>query len=216
LSTLKPDPKIAASFQLKNVPSVSIGGMSGMMAGRRGVPLSVSLPFLLLSQHHHQPIVHTYLCAMTHPKCGAARHRAYNSTEKKRSSEITPSRAVTCVRSVRFVSLRDETASENFGMSHKSTRTHVVLVSKEKDKYIMTEISTLDVRNMVPRERHPAIFARLDALKPGGILRLVNDHNPAPLRYQLLAERPDMFNWEPERQGPDEWVIRIQRVESEQ
>jgi uncharacterized protein (DUF2249 family) len=80
----------------------------------------------------------------------------------------------------------------------------------------MTEISTLDVRNMVPRERHPAIFARLDALKPGGILRLVNDHNPAPLRYQLLAERPDMFNWEPERQGPDEWVIRIQRVESEQ
>lgn len=62
---------------------------------------------------------------------------------------------------------------------------------------------------MVPRERHPAIFARLDALKPGGILRLVNDHDPAPLRYQLLAERPDMLNWEPEKQGPEEWVIRM-------
>ncbi|WP_201361284.1 DUF2249 domain-containing protein [Dictyobacter formicarum] len=76
-------------------------------------------------------------------------------------------------------------------------------------------IETLDVRNMQPRERHPAIFARLDALKQGDILRLINDHDPAPLRYQLLAERPDMFTWKPEKQGPEEWIIRIQKVESE-
>jgi uncharacterized protein (DUF2249 family) len=65
----------------------------------------------------------------------------------------------------------------------------------------MTEISvvTLDVRDMAPRDRHPTIFARLDALKPGNSLRLVNDHDPAPLRYQLLAERPDLFTWEPEQ-----------------
>lgn len=82
----------------------------------------------------------------------------------------------------------------------------------------MTEatVVTLDVRDMAPRDRHPMIFARLDALKPGDILRLVNDHDPAPLRYQLLAERPDMFNWEPEKQGPDEWIIRIRKVGSEQ
>lgn len=82
----------------------------------------------------------------------------------------------------------------------------------------MTEatVVTLDVRDMAPRDRHPTIFARLDALKPGDILRLVNDHDPAPLRYQLLAERPDMFNWEPEKQGPDEWIIRIRKVGSEQ
>ncbi len=82
----------------------------------------------------------------------------------------------------------------------------------------MTEatVVTLDVRNMAPRDRHPTIFARLDALKPGNSLRLVNDHNPAPLRYQLLAERPDMFTWEPEQQGPEEWIISIHKVESEQ
>jgi uncharacterized protein (DUF2249 family) len=82
----------------------------------------------------------------------------------------------------------------------------------------MTEptVVTLDVRDMAPRDRHPTIFARLDALKPGNSLRLVNDHDPAPLRYQLLAERPDLFTWEPEKQGPDEWIIRIHRVESEQ
>ncbi len=79
-----------------------------------------------------------------------------------------------------------------------------------------TTVVTLDVRNMAPRERHPTIFAHLDALKPGDSLRLVNDHDPAPLRYQLLAERPDMFSWEPEQQGPDEWIIRIHKVESEQ
>ena len=79
-----------------------------------------------------------------------------------------------------------------------------------------TTVVTLDVRNMAPRDRHPTIFARLDALKPGNSLRLVNDHNPAPLRYQLLAEHPDMFTWEPEQQGPEEWIIRIHKVESEQ
>jgi len=77
-----------------------------------------------------------------------------------------------------------------------------------------TIITTLDVRTMPPRERHPTIFANLDLLHPGDILRLVNDHDPAPLRYQLLAERPNMFIWEPEQQGPEEWIIRIQKSAS--
>jgi uncharacterized protein (DUF2249 family) len=76
-------------------------------------------------------------------------------------------------------------------------------------------VETLDVRDMAPRERHPTIFARLEALAPGGTLRLVNDHDPAPLRYQLLAEYPDLFKWEPEKQGPDEWIIRIHKVEAD-
>jgi uncharacterized protein (DUF2249 family) len=78
-----------------------------------------------------------------------------------------------------------------------------------------TNVVTLDVREMTPRERHPTIFARLDALKAGESLRLVNDHDPAPLRYQLLAERTGLFTREPEKQGPDEWTVRIHKVESE-
>ncbi|HCF83683.1 MAG TPA: hypothetical protein DEV72_00575, partial [Ktedonobacter sp.] len=35
-------------------------------------------------------------------------------------------------------------------------------------------------------------------------LRLVNDHDPQPLRYQLLAEHPDLFSWESEQEGPEE------------
>jgi uncharacterized protein (DUF2249 family) len=73
-------------------------------------------------------------------------------------------------------------------------------------------VVTLDVRRMAARERHPTIFSRLDALKPGDTLRLVNDHDPSPLRYQLFAERPGMYTWEPEKQGPTEWIIRIQKI----
>lgn len=76
-------------------------------------------------------------------------------------------------------------------------------------------ITTLDVRELLPRERHPLIFAHLDALQVGETLRLVNDHDPKPLRYQLMAERPDMFAWEPEEQGPEQWVIRIRKIAAE-
>ena len=75
-------------------------------------------------------------------------------------------------------------------------------------------VITLDVRDMTPRERHPAIFAQLEALKVGNSLRIINDHDPKPLRYQLLAEYPDMFKWQPEKQGPEEWIVLISRVES--
>ena len=95
---------------------------------------------------------------------------------------------------------------------------NILITLQKEGRFIMSEstVETLDVREMSPRERHPTIFAHLDALKAGESLRLVNDHDPAPLRYQLLAERPDMFAWEPEKQGPDEWIIRIHRVESGQ
>jgi uncharacterized protein (DUF2249 family) len=79
----------------------------------------------------------------------------------------------------------------------------------------MGEPATLDVRTIAPRERHPLIFTRLDALAPGEALLLVNDHDPKPLRYQLMAERPEQFNWEPQTEGPEEWVIRISRAAEE-
>ncbi len=77
-------------------------------------------------------------------------------------------------------------------------------------------VFTLDVRDMIPRERHTTIFARFDALKPGETLRLVNDHDPKPLRYQMMAERPGEFAWEPEEEGSEEWIIRIRKTASEE
>jgi len=68
---------------------------------------------------------------------------------------------------------------------------------------------TLDVRDLAPRDRHARIFATFDALRPGAALRLVNDHDPKPLKYQFAAERAGEVTWEPEQEGPEVWVIRI-------
>jgi uncharacterized protein (DUF2249 family) len=69
----------------------------------------------------------------------------------------------------------------------------------------------LDVRVIPPRDKHPAIFRIFDSLQSGQSLLLVNDHDPRPLRYQLMAERPDTFDWQYEAEGPEVWRVRISR-----
>lgn len=72
---------------------------------------------------------------------------------------------------------------------------------------------TLDVRTLPPWERHPLIFDTLDSLAQGDALRLVNDHDPRPLRYELMHERPDQFDWESHEEAPREWVATITKVQ---
>ncbi len=72
---------------------------------------------------------------------------------------------------------------------------------------------TLDVRGIMPWDRHPMIFAVLDALPVEGTLVLVNDHEPKPLYYELMHERPDnQYEYKAEQQGPREWVARFHKV----
>lgn len=77
----------------------------------------------------------------------------------------------------------------------------------------MTESTsvTFDVRGMTPEERPPAIIARMSALQAGETLRLMSDQDLAPLQAHFLAEHPHLFTWEPEQEGPEAWVIRIQK-----
>ncbi len=67
----------------------------------------------------------------------------------------------------------------------------------------------LDVREIPPAVRHDQIFATLDDLAAGDTVRLVNDHAPTPLRYQLEATRPGQFRWETGEEGPTEWTVEI-------
>lgn len=69
--------------------------------------------------------------------------------------------------------------------------------------------STLDVRNLAPRERHPLIFQSFLSLTPGGAFILVNDHDPKPLHYQFQAEHAESFTWEYLEQGPEIWRVKI-------
>jgi uncharacterized protein (DUF2249 family) len=76
------------------------------------------------------------------------------------------------------------------------------------------EVVTLDVREISPRERHPLIFQTVDGLRSGTSMRLVNDHDPKPLYYQLMAERPGSINWEYLEEGPETWQVRITKIAS--
>ena len=68
---------------------------------------------------------------------------------------------------------------------------------------------SLDLRTIAPRDRHPTIFGHLDALAPGEVLEIVNDHRPSPLRHELEATRRGQFAWEDGEDGPEVFSARI-------
>ena len=70
----------------------------------------------------------------------------------------------------------------------------------------------LDVRPLVPRERHETIFQTFDDLRAGTGFLLVNDHDPRPLRYQFEAEHAGEFTWDYLESGPSVWRVRVGRV----
>lgn len=72
-------------------------------------------------------------------------------------------------------------------------------------------MQTVDVREIIPRNRHPLIFQTFDSLTEGEGFELVNDHDPMPLYYQFLHERPSEFSWEYVEQGPMTWRVHIHR-----
>ena len=79
----------------------------------------------------------------------------------------------------------------------------------QEDAVIKT---TIDVRPIPPRERHPLIFQTFELLQAGERFQLVNDHDPKPLFYQFKAEREGQFSWEYLEQGPSVWRVNIGRV----
>ncbi len=70
---------------------------------------------------------------------------------------------------------------------------------------------TLDVRMIVPAQKHVRIFEEFEALQPGEAMVLINDHDPKPLRYQMQAERAGTFDWTYLEQGPSVWRVRLDR-----
>ena len=72
--------------------------------------------------------------------------------------------------------------------------------------------ATVDVRDMIPRDRHPLIFGTFDDLGVGEKLLLINDHDPKPLYYQFQAESEGAFTWEYLENGPEVWRVAIGKV----
>ena len=74
--------------------------------------------------------------------------------------------------------------------------------------------NTVDVRTIIPRERHPLIFSTFHNLAPGDAFLLVNDHDPKPLYYQFQFEQTGKFTWDYLEQGPEVWRVRVGRTSS--
>jgi len=72
-----------------------------------------------------------------------------------------------------------------------------------------TEDYDLDVRHLIPAERHRIIFEKWFELAPSTGYVLVNDHDPKPLYYQFAAEHAGEFSWDPIEEGPSVWRVRI-------
>lgn len=70
----------------------------------------------------------------------------------------------------------------------------------------------VDLRRMIPPERHATVFAALETLGPGGVFVLINDHAPLPLVRRIEERWPDRFAVEFLRNGPDIWQVAIARA----
>ncbi|HXT82508.1 MAG TPA: DUF2249 domain-containing protein [Acetobacteraceae bacterium] len=75
----------------------------------------------------------------------------------------------------------------------------------------MAETRILDVRSLVPAERHRSILAAYHDLDAGSRFILVNDHDPRRLYYWFEAEHQGEFSWRYLDQGPRIWRVEIGR-----
>jgi regulator of cell morphogenesis and NO signaling len=77
------------------------------------------------------------------------------------------------------------------------------------------DVNELNVTLLPPKLKHPTIFERFDLLQPGEAFRILNDHDPKPLYYQLIAERGNIFSWTYLEKGPVWWKVQIKKSDTE-
>lgn len=70
----------------------------------------------------------------------------------------------------------------------------------------------LDVRTISCPIRHRLIFQQWDVLQSGDCFVLVNDHDPAPLKYQFDEKFPGAHSWEYLQKGPDVFQVKITKL----
>ncbi|MFV0514450.1 MAG: DUF2249 domain-containing protein [Jhaorihella sp.] len=70
----------------------------------------------------------------------------------------------------------------------------------------------VDLRPMMPPQRHATVFAAIEALADGESFVLINDHAPIPLLMRIDDQYPDRFEWAYLVDGPTEWQVSITRL----
>ena len=84
--------------------------------------------------------------------------------------------------------------------------------SGKRGENMNSKIETLDLRPLPAFERHEKIFQVWNSLASGETMKIINDHDPKPLRYQFEAEQNGKFEWDYEKEGPVDWIVNIKRT----
>jgi uncharacterized protein (DUF2249 family) len=72
--------------------------------------------------------------------------------------------------------------------------------------------TTLDVRDVAPKDRLEAILGAWDRLAPGDALQLWVDHDPKCMYYTLRAMHgEDAFEFAYLLEGPEDWHVQVSR-----
>jgi uncharacterized protein (DUF2249 family) len=124
--------------------------------------------------------------------------------------EFNPSPLVTLLKSDGVFDVRYEKDGPDEWVLQvsKIAGSSLIPQNHQEEKNNMVE---LDLRQIMPFERHELIFEKWEALPPGDTLRIINDHDPKPLRYQFEVEHKDHYEWQYEQQGPKDWMVSIKK-----
>jgi regulator of cell morphogenesis and NO signaling len=71
---------------------------------------------------------------------------------------------------------------------------------------------TLFVPGLEPAIKHATIFNEFNRLDDEETLLIINDHDPKPLYFQLIAEHGNVFSWDYLQEGPEEWRVALHKI----
>jgi uncharacterized protein (DUF2249 family) len=71
----------------------------------------------------------------------------------------------------------------------------------------------MDVRPIPCSVKHGLILKTWRELPVGDHFILLNDHDPVPLRYQFEAEFPETFTWEYLERGPEDFCVKLTKLQ---
>jgi uncharacterized protein (DUF2249 family) len=75
-------------------------------------------------------------------------------------------------------------------------------------------IETLDVRVLVPIERHKKLLKMFRDLPVGESFIFINDHDPMPLFYEFRSAHGDVVGWDYLQRGGTDWRVQVTRLEA--
>ena len=82
------------------------------------------------------------------------------------------------------------------------------------DNKLQTE--ELDMRVLIPIERHRTLIQLFKELAVGDSFVFINDHDPIPLFYEFRSIYGDVVGWEYLNRGGREWKVKVTRTDASQ